>query len=81
LIAQFLRCACAVFAVYHHLDLAFLGPQHDRLLTEPPDHVERALWLSPQRQLLHILRNAPLDHGTQFLRDREESIRRTQPVQ
>jgi hypothetical protein len=35
-----------VFAVDLHLDLAFLGAQHDRLLAETPDHVEGLLGLA-----------------------------------
>jgi hypothetical protein len=51
------------------------------LLAEPPDHVEGRLGLAAQRQLLDVVGNAALDHGTQFLRDGEEPIRRAQSVQ
>jgi hypothetical protein len=30
-----------VFAINLHRDLAFLGPEHDRLFAEASDHVER----------------------------------------
>jgi hypothetical protein len=64
-----------------HLDLAFLGVQHHRLLAQPSHHVERTLRRAPQRQLLHVGRQAPLDYRAQFLRNRKVPIRRTQPLQ
>jgi hypothetical protein len=53
----------------------------DRLLAEPPNHVERTLGLTAQRQFLHVFGNAALHYGPQFLRNREEPICRIQPVQ
>lgn len=70
-----------VGAVDLHLDLAFLGAQHDGLFAEPADHVERTLRRAAQRQLLHVVRDAALDHRPQFFRDGEEPIRRAQPVE
>jgi hypothetical protein len=70
-----------VGAVDLHLDLAFLGAQHDGLFAEPTDHVERALRRAAQRQLLHVGRDAALDHRPQFLRDGKEPIRRTHTVE
>jgi hypothetical protein len=71
----------ALFAVELHLHLAFLGADHHRLLAKPPNHVEGLLRLAAQRQLLDIVGDAALDHGTQFLRDGEEPICRAQSVQ
>jgi len=70
-----------IFAVDLHLDLALLGPQYDRLFAEPADHVEWALRRPAQRQLLHVVGDATLDHRAQLLRDRKEPIRRTQAVE
>ena len=68
-------------AVHHELDLAFLRLQHDRLLAQSPDHVERTLGLTAQRQFLHVRGDAAFDHRPQFFGDREESIRRTETVE
>jgi hypothetical protein len=70
-----------VLPINLHLDLAFLGVQHHRLPAQSPHHVERTLWRAAQRQLLHVGRHVALDHRTQFLRNRKEPIRRTQPFQ
>jgi hypothetical protein len=64
-----------------HLQLTFLRPQYHRLLAHSSDQVERFPRPTPHRQLLHILRDPPLDHLPQRLRDREEPIRRAQPLQ
>ena len=71
----------ALFVVELHPDLSLLGANDHRLLTEPPDHVEGRLGLAAQRQLLDVVGDAALDHGSQFLRDGEEPIRRAQAVQ
>jgi len=71
----------ALFVIELHLDLSLLGADYHRLLAEPPDHVEGRLGLAAQRQLLNVVGNAALDHGSQFLRDGEEPVRRAQPVQ
>ena len=81
LIGEFLRRVSGLFAIHDHLNLALLGPQYDRLLTQPPDHVKGLLGLAAQRQLLDVVGDAALDHGAQFLRDGEELIGGTQPVQ
>jgi len=60
--------------IHHHLDLAFLRVQDNRLLAQPPDRVERTLRLTPQRQLLHVLGNATFDHGPQFFGHGKELI-------
>jgi hypothetical protein len=70
-----------IFAVDLHFDLALLGAQHDGLFAEPANHVEWALRRAAQRQLLHVVGDATLDHRAQFLRDRKEPIRRAQAVQ
>jgi hypothetical protein len=70
-----------VCAVDLHFDLALLGAQHDGLFAQPADHVERALRRAAQRQLLHVVGDATLDHRAQFLRDRKEPIRRAQAVE
>jgi hypothetical protein len=69
------------FAIDQHLNLTFLGPQRDRLLAEPADHVERALRLPAQRQFLNVLRDPALNDRPQFLGNREEPIRRTQALE
>jgi hypothetical protein len=43
-----------------HFDLAFLGAQHDRLFAQSPDHVERTVGHTAQRQFLHVVSNAAL---------------------
>jgi hypothetical protein len=63
LIDKLLRRGSGLFAVHDHLDLALLGPQYDRLLAEPADHVERVLGLAAQRQLLDVVGDAALNHG------------------
>ena len=70
-----------VFVVELHLDLSLLGADYHRLLAQPPDHVEGRLGLAAQRQLLDVVSDAALNHGSQFLRDGEEPIRRAEPVQ
>lgn len=69
------------FAIDQHLNLAFLGPQRDRLLAEPAHHVKRALRLPAQRQLLNVLCDPALDDLPQFLGDRKEPIGGTQALQ
>jgi hypothetical protein len=64
-----------------HFDLAFFGPQHHRLLAQPPDHVERFLRLAAQRQFLDVGGDPLLDHLAQLRRNGEVPIRRTQAVQ
>ena len=56
-----------VFTVDLHLDLAFLGAEHNRLLAKPADHVERALGHTAQREFLHVSGNATLDDLPQML--------------
>jgi hypothetical protein len=79
LIVEF--CDGSVRPINLHLDLAFLGVQHDRLLAQLSDHVERLLRDTAQRQFLHVGRNATLDDRAQLGRQRKKSIRRTQAVE
>ena len=78
LIVEF--CDGFILPINLHLDLAFLGVQHDRLPAELSDHVERLLRYTAQRQFLHVGRHAALHHSTQFLCNRKEPIRRTELV-
>jgi hypothetical protein len=70
-----------VGAVNLHLDLAFLGAEHDRLLAKPPDHVERTWRRSAQCQFLHVRRHAALDDLPQFLGQREEAVGRAETIE
>jgi len=58
-VCQF-RCGCFV-AVHQHPNLALLGAQHDGLLAQSAHHVERALGLAAQRQLLDVVGDPALD--------------------
>ena len=60
--------------------LAALGLQHHVLLSHPAYHIERRLWLSPQRHLLHVGLDPPFHRRPHLLLDREEPIRRTKPL-
>lgn len=68
-------------AINEHLHFTLFGTDDHGLLAHPPDHVERAARLPPQRQFQHVLLHAVLDDLPQFLGDGKEPIGRTQPVQ
>jgi hypothetical protein len=64
-------------AIDEHLHVALLGPNHHRLLAQPPHHVEGALGLPAERELEHVVLQAALDDLPQFLRNGKEPIGRT----
>jgi hypothetical protein len=68
-------------AIDEHLHAALLGPDHHRLLAQPPHHVEGALRLPAERELEHVLLDAALDHLPQLLRDGKEAVGRAEPLQ
>jgi len=69
-----------VGAVDLHLDLAFLGAQHDGLVAQAADHVEGTLRAAAQRQFLQVGRQAPLDDLPQLFGHRKVTIGRTKPL-
>jgi len=58
-----------------HFDLTFLGAQHDRLLTESTDHIERTIRNTVQRQFLHVGGNPAFDDLPELRGQRKEPIR------
>ena len=69
-----------VFTVDLHLDLAFLSTEHDGLIAEPTDHVERTVRHTTHRQFLYVGSNPALDDLPELLGQRKESIRRTKSI-
>jgi len=70
-----------LFPVDPQLHAALLRLDHDRLLTQAPDHVERLLGFAAQRELQDVRLDAALDHLPEFLGDAEEAIGRAEAVQ
>jgi hypothetical protein len=70
-----------LLAVDEHLHAALLRPDHDRLLAQPPHHVEGTLGLPAEGELQDVLLDATLDHLPQLLHDAEEAVRRAEAVQ
>jgi len=68
-------------AVDEHLHLTLLGPDHHRLLAQPPHHVERRARFPAERKLQHVLLDAALDHLPELLGNGKEAVGRTQPLQ
>ncbi len=68
-------------AIDEHLHLALLGPDHHRWLAQPAHHVEGALGFPAERELEHVLLDAPLDHLPELLRDAEEAVGRAEALQ
>jgi len=61
--------------------VALLRPDHDRLLAEPADHVERLLGFAAERELQDVRLDAALDHVPQLVGDAKEAIGRAEAVQ
>jgi len=70
-----------LLAVDEHLHAALLRPDHNRLLAQPPHHVEGTFGLPAEGELQDVLLDATLDHLPQLLRDAEEAVRGAEAVQ
>ena len=68
--------------VFHiHLQSPAFRPDDQRLIAHPAHQVDRLGRPASQRQFLDIGLQSRLHRRTQFLLDRKEPVRRTQPVQ
>ena len=70
-----------LFPIDEHLHAALLGPDHHRLLAQPPHHVEGALGLPAEGELENVLLDAFFNDLPQLLGDAEEAIRRAEALQ
>jgi len=71
--------ACGIIPIDQHLDLAFFGPDHHRLIAQAAHHVKRVPGLAAKRKLQSVFFH-PLFKG-RFKRvlDLEEPVGRAQP--
>jgi hypothetical protein len=70
-----------LFPIDAQLHPALFRLDHDRLLAEPADHVERLLGFPAEGELQDVRLDAALDDLAEFLGDPEEAIGRAEPVQ
>ena len=66
-----------IFAVNEHLDFAFFGPDHHRLIAHAADHVKWIHRPAPKGQLKRIFLDALFKGTLQIVLDLEKPVGRT----
>ena len=65
-----------ILAVHQHLDLAFLGTDHHRLVAHAPHHVKRIHGTPAQGQFQGVLLDPPRQGFLELVLDLEEAVGR-----
>ena len=67
-------------SIHQHLDLAFFGPDHHRLIPHAAHHVKRVPGPPPEGKLQDVLLNPALERLFESVLDLKKPIRRAQPA-